>query len=226
MSAPQVDTEAYDSHAAQPSPAQDTTTRDVGELLLVGASVTLAAAAIFALLHRRGFPVSRAAVLAACVLADHGTAHQPRMVGSTSGVRAQRRLEAYFRAAYIINAAKRLTAAVKAGQAPNDALRGERRFWRMHEQARKRRMAAVKVIADKADLYGDLLGWYTIRDGHETPECKAAAGSNFRLSDPPAIGLPGTLHGGTCRCEGGPPHARGVSTDEATMHLFTRGAHA
>ena len=56
--------------------------------------------------------------------------------------------------------------------------------------------------------YGDLLGWYTVRDARTSAECLAADGRNFSASAPPLIGYPGAVHP-HCRCYPGPAHPGG-----------------
>lgn len=229
MTAPAYQTPPAAEHPAEPTPDQSNLAADVAALLLVGAAVSLTAAAIAALLRRRGKRVTVQTVTVALNLAMR-TSARPRMRGSEPVVRAQRSMEAFYRAAYVTNAAQRLQAAVddavaqapaeEARQVSADALRAavarERAYLAAHERARVRRMDAAEDVAAAADLWGPILGWYTHRDDRTTAECVAADGTNFRAAFPPVIGWPGTLHGGTCRCRPGPPHPGGRSTDRAT----------
>lgn len=214
MTAPQVA-----GSGPQPAPGDDPAVQHVADLLLAGGAAVLTAAAIYRLLRRLHRPVSLTAVTLATVLTTRGTNHEPRMVGSSAVARAQRTREAYFRAAYLINAATRITTSMAGGTPGRDALRRERVYWRAHEKARQARMQGAAHVARKAEMFGPLLGWYTTRDDRTTPECRAANGTNFSALRPPVIGWPRTLHGGTCRCDAGPPFANGRTTDEATGHL-------
>lgn len=193
-------------------------TQHVAELLIAGGATVLLAAAIWRLLRHRG-KVSLQAVTLATALAQRGTNHEPRMVGTSAVARAQRAREAYFRAAYLINAAQRIAASLGDGATPRHALQREKPYWRGHERARMARMKAAARIAQLAAMFGPLLGWYAHDDDRTTPECLAADGTNFSALTPPAVGWPGTLHGGTCRCWGGPAHSMARTTDEATAHL-------
>lgn len=244
MTAPQPDPYADSAHAPEPTPDQDNLVAAVAGVLLVGAAVALTAAALAALLRRRGRPIRAPFLAIALAITDRGTKHQPRMRGRSDVARAQQNIEAHYRAAYVLNAAERIQAAVdqavaassstsaSAGtpaaadgdravaaveeEARRAAVRRERAYWAAHERARRARMTAALAVADAANLYGPVLGWYTHQDDRTTPECRAADGSNFRAELPPVVGWPGTLHGGSCRCEAGPPHPGGRSTDEAT----------
>lgn len=238
-------------HPPEPTPNQGDAAdliAAVAGLLLVSASLALTAAAIYALLRRRGRRVSLEVVTIALRLSTARTKHQPRTIGRSDVARAQAQLEAHYRAAYVMNAADRLQAALDeaehrvevslpwdASQAAEDdakaaaarealaaAARKERAYELAHERARRARLEAAAAVADAADQFGVILGWYTHRDDRTTPECLAAHGSNFRADLPPIIGHPGTLHGGTCRCEAGPPFAGGPTTDEATGFFSRR----
>lgn len=138
---------------------------------------------------------------------------------------ATQRLNLLRRAQYTVNAARRLTHATlnpttTAGrhrtpwQRLAHALRQEHRYLRQHRHATRNRARA----AEHADTVGRtrgapdpttrrpgvIVGWYATLDDRTSSECRAAHGSNFRLTEPPAIGLPGTVHP-HCRCTAGPP---------------------
>lgn len=235
---------AAETHPAEPTPDQGDDSdliAAVAAILLVGAAVMLTAAALAALLRRRGRRIDRSVLVIVLTLTDRGTKPQPRMRGRSDVARGQRQVEAHYRAAYLLNAAGRIQAAVDAAVAAaersaatagaelgeaarrraaentiREATRRERPYWQAHERARRRRMDAALEVADAADLYGPSLGWHTHMDDRTTPECRAAGGHNFRVDVPPVIGWPGTLHGGTCRCEPGPPFPGARTVDEAT----------
>lgn len=242
MTSPAAAGDAYQDtgHEPEPTPDQSTLAQDVAAILLVGAAVALTAAAIYALLRRRGIRVSREAVAVATGIASRRTKHRPRMMGRSDVARAQRDSEAFYRAAYIVNASKRIQAEIDkavaesavaasrargdaevaahaaAAAALRDASRRERAYELAHERARRRRMEAAVQVAEAANRWGMTLGWHTHRDDRTTPECYAAHGTNFRADVPPVIGWPGTLHGGTCRCRAGRPFRGAVTTDDAT----------
>lgn len=201
----------------------------LADLLLQGAPATDTAQAIAGLLKLRPD-----AVLLALKLADHdgtgkrATKHQPRPRGEGRLQRAQAKIEAYYRAAYVRNAAKRIGRQLRAGKTPAEALGPERRFWQLHERARRARQLAAHEVARVSEQVGSnaqgvpWLGWYAHPDDRVTPECKAAGGANFRADVMPMIGWPGTLHGGTCRCVPGPPYPTEDTVDRRTAGMIRR----
>lgn len=231
-------------HPAEPTPDQGDDSgliAAIAAILLVGAAIVLTAAALAALLRRRGRRIDRSVLVIVLTLTDRGTKPQPRMRGRSDVARAQRQMEAHYRAAYLLNAAGRIQAAADAAvaaaersaetagaelsdaakrraaeRAIAEASSRERPYWQAHERARRRRMDAALEVADAADLYGPTLGWHTHMDDRTTPECANADGHNFRADMAPVIGWPGTLHGGTCRCRPGPPFPGARTVDEAT----------
>lgn len=199
----------------QPSEPPQQTGQQVAELLLTGAATALLAKAVWKLLAP--FGVTLDAVALALHLAERGTQHQPRMVGTADLTREQRRQEAQFRAWYVINASRRLTASLRNGDTSRAALGRERPFWRAHEAARKARMAAAAKVAEAAARWGPVLGWWAHPDdGKVSPACAAANGKIFSASQRPVIGWPGQAHGGRCRCWAGPPFDTKITVDEAT----------
>lgn len=108
------------------------------------------------------------------------------------------------RAAYLVAAAKRLDAGRRDGT-PTVALRAERRYLAQHLAAERTRAEAARRIDRAAAQWGPTLGWFAKGDSRTTLECARAHGADFSALRPPAIGWPGTLHGGACRCRPGPP---------------------
>lgn len=76
----------------------------------------------------------------------------------------------------------------------------ERQFLAQHLAAERARAEAAERVDAAAQSFGSVLGWRSRRDDLVTPECREADGKSFRAERPPAIGFPGTLHGGACRC--------------------------
>jgi hypothetical protein len=79
---------------------------------------------------------------------------------------------------------------------------------------------AAKQTEAAAERFGDLLGWVATLDDRTTPDCARAHGANFRITSPPRIGWPGSVHR-ACRCRPGRPipGARvlaGISTPSTT----------
>jgi hypothetical protein len=127
-------------------------------------------------------------------------------------------------AAYLFNAAKRITTAAIQGRpagaggragvtdrigAVRNAVASEQRYLRQHLAAeRGRRDAAGKV--DKArKSFGPELGWYATMDIKTTAGCREQNGQNFNFAQPPLVegrpAYPGAVHL-FCRCKVGPPH--------------------
>lgn len=214
-------------HDYQPPPQESDLVRQVAALLTAGAVGALLTGAILRLLAP--FGVGIRAVTLALRLVQRGTQTKPRMIGQAAPVRAQQDEEMYYRAAYLIEAAKRMQATLTANrdlpidEASQAAIERERRFLAMHEAARKLRMAAAVAVAQVSrEVGGVLLGWWASPDDRTTPECRAAGGHNFRVDQRPLIGWPGQPHGGTCRCVAGAPFYDAITVDEATRHLIGR----
>lgn len=187
------------------------------------------AAALIAAMVRLGIP--RPAVRAVLTMGlSIGRTVPPVPVGA--GKLAQRhtaRAEPLYRAAYLLNAAKRLgkayahPPAAKPGEAPpspqealQHALEVERRHLISHTQATRQRSSAAAAVDTAARTYGPLLSWVAQLDDRTTPDCRKAHGKNFRVTSPPRIGWPGSVHP-TCRCRPGPPRdGAPVMTGRAT----------
>ncbi len=141
-------------------------------------------------------PVAVVALMS--VLGDQHTTFTPPGAEATEpALKAMERTEVTRRARYIFAAARRLQAGEPAT--------AEKRLLGAHLAAERRRRAPGQQIDAAAAKYGNLLGWYAKKDRRTTSDCAAAHGSNFLATTPPAIGWPGTLHGGACRCHAGPP---------------------
>jgi hypothetical protein len=135
----------------------------------------------------------------------------PQVRGPASRVMA--RAEGAFRAAFVLNAARRVTAAavrpaegVSRAEALAGAVAAERRFFELHKAAAAKRQTAARAVDFAAKRVGTptgdgrvLLGWSATLDGRTTVECRAADGTNFWADEPPVIGYPGTVHV-HCRC--------------------------
>lgn len=112
------------------------------------------------------------------------------------------------RAAYIVNAAKRL--------ARDRDLEAERRYLGQHLNAERARMQSAANVDRAATQHGPVLGWKATMDAATTRACAGANGRNFLASRPPVlpgtedgeriVGYPGMPHGGACRCIPVPPY--------------------
>ncbi|WP_433145059.1 hypothetical protein ACQPZ8_01385 [Actinomadura nitritigenes] len=132
---------------------------------------------------------------------------QRRSDAMRAGPAGSARLTAYrYRARYLVNAARRFHAAVKArarGESEAGAIRkamcAERRYLSQHLAAQRNRVLAWREVERMAAIHGDRLGWFAVRDGATTRDCSHAHGRDFLVSWPPSIGFPGAVHP-RCRC--------------------------
>lgn len=104
-------------------------------------------------------------------------------------------------AAYIFNAAKRLTA--------TQDVSAEGRYLRQHLLAERGRRDAARQADKVAARHGPLIGWYSVRDDRTSAGCRAMHGHNFNVAAPPMVegrpAYPGSVHP-HCRCRSGAPH--------------------
>ncbi len=112
-----------------------------------------------------------------------------------------------YRARYAIAAMRRLEAAVAAEQdAPHGgaleaALLSEDRHFDSHQDAMRRRVAAVKMVGAAVERWGPVLGWRHDHPGEPRSTHRDADGQNFdtRRGVPTSTGgLPGALPGCAC----------------------------
>lgn len=115
------------------------------------------------------------------------------------------------RAMYILAAARRLSEGA--------SIETERRLFGAHQAAERRRRGAGQRVDAAAAQHGPVLGWWAQRDEKTTPACFAAHGSNFSALHPPAIGWPGTIHAGNCRCKPVAPWPEGDFLDGTPAHV-------
>lgn len=111
------------------------------------------------------------------------------------------------RAAYLINAARRLAPSYtkRDENARARARFIENRYRAAHEEAERKRSSSARQVAETASEFGInargelLLGWEAVIDDRTSADCRWANGRNFDALDPPPIGYPGTVHL-WCRC--------------------------
>lgn len=126
--------------------------------------------------------------------------------------------EAFFRAAYIANAAKRIARSLK-DRSLKDAIEAERRYFDQHKAAQDQRVNAAAQVQTAANMWGRptefgvLVGWYLNPLLNNEAECKAANGHNFYAEHGTVIGWPGAVHA-NCGCYAGPPHPVDTLVDE------------
>lgn len=217
---------AEQTHTVQPPPQNDEIVRQVAEILATGAAITTLAAGISALLP----DIETSVLLASLGLVNSGTAHtpnnRPSAVGlphSGSAMQVARGQELYFRAAYLVRAARRMQEDIAEGKPIRTALAQESLHYRQHEAARKGRLNSVAKASKAAEMYGDLLGWYLNPLLNNEIECIHADGNNFSAAEGTVIGYPGAVHP-NCGCAAGPPiEGAGMVNDAVASILRTPG---
>ncbi len=112
------------------------------------------------------------------------------------------------RAAYAVNAARRVAGKVAAGEPVADALQKERPNFDAHKQAAEQRVKADRDLEAARRKHGPVLGWYLGPNENHCEICPPLAGNNFRADDPPAVGPPGGVHP-HCKCRAGAKHPAG-----------------
>jgi hypothetical protein len=132
--------------------------------------------------------------------------------GPLAAVKAQNQK---FRAAYLINAIKRLA------DAPDlqTGLKREKALFAAHLKASQRRTDAAKKTLNMSDHTGEgTLGWGGILDDRTTPDCRWLIGKNFDASNPPGGLYPGARHV-YCRCYPTPAYPGKPVVTELPAHL-------
>jgi len=202
-----------------PSQADLATIEAIAALLVVaGVTVTALGAQLVKLLATK---VSAAAIrLTLKAMTSVKITPPPR--SPTSATDYNTEAEPLYRAAFILNSARRVERATKAGRSQAEIIAAERRHYLLHLQAAAKRQAAAAATDRAARRYGRKIGWYAVLDRITSPECRAAHGTNFDLDKRPSIGYPGSVHP-HCRCKPGKPWPNGKSTDVATRR-YTRRA--
>jgi hypothetical protein len=202
----------------QPSRGDQRVGETIAAVLAAGLSPAAAATALrkaFAPLRLAGAAVRAAidlgrrlpAISVHRMLRSRLRAAARRRSDARAGLAGSARLNAYrYRARYLVNAARRFHAAVKAraqgeseAGAIRKAMRAERRYLSQHLAAQRNRGAARREVERMAAIHGDRLGWFAVRDGTTTGDCSHAHGRDFLVSRPPSIGYPGAVHP-RCRC--------------------------
>lgn len=152
-----------------------------------------------------------AVVTLLAMLKDEGGLTVPAAESRPSAAAAMKRGMISRRAMYMLAAARRL--------ATGGTVAAERRLYRAHLAAERRRSQAAQAVDVAAAKHGPVLGWWAVRDGKTTPACFAAHGTNFSALHPPAMGWPGTIHAGQCRCKPVAPWAGGDFLDGTPAHV-------
>lgn len=219
------------SPAAPPRPPKQTQD-DLLAILIAGVLLTAVSAAVaYASLsaelvrhHIKADALERAGLEGALQTVMASPPERTEGFGAASSRIA--RLNLMRRAQFAVAASKRITADLKQARSKGTTLRAalaagiarERRYFGQHLDAIQQRIQAAAVVDGKAAEYGDLLGWYTVRDSHTSAECLAANGKNFYASAMPLIGYPGGVHP-HCRCYPGAPHTGAAILPSARVRL-------
>jgi hypothetical protein len=195
--------------AQQQSLQQDAEVSAVLAVLLSGPPLATAVLAISAVLKTPG-------KLVLAVLA--GMRYKPGKKTLTSGtdpVAAAKRANLRYRAAYLINAVKRLV------NAPDlkTALAREKQLYTAHKQASARRVASAQASVRLSNSTGTaILGWGGIQDARTTPDCLWLIGKNYGVASPPEGLHPGARHP-RCRCYPVPPFPGKTVVTALPSHL-------
>ena len=117
---------------------------------------------------------------------------------------AQRRQNAFRRATYVLNSARRISTATLTRDPATiaSAWTRELNYLGSHLQANRKRNEAAIQLAERWNKAGRpaLMGWWATLDSKTTKECRAAHGRNFDPKSIPPIGYPGSVHP-NCRCK-------------------------
>lgn len=198
----------------------DPTVSTAAKILLAYASYEAATAALAVLL--KPFRIGVEAIASVLLLTERGTNHRPRPRGFHPEARGAANNEVYYRAAYVVRAARRIQADLDAGLDLQTAIGHEQRYWRAHESQRRVRQEAVKRDLRNARDFGPILGWYLNPLLNNEAECIAANGHNFDAVAGTIIGRPGTVHAG-CGCTSGPPIEGAGWVDDAVADVVVKG---
>lgn len=178
----------------------------IGTVLLTAVTATAGLAALGGVLKARRLP--RQALLSALVIAME---HPPGQTGFYGpATMTVERLNTQRRAAFVLAAAHRIGADLRAARSRNQnmasvlvqSVRRERRFYAQHLIATWQRSQAGAQVDSEAMARGLLLGWHAQHDAKTSAECRQADGKNFYADHMPLIGYPGAVHP-HCRCRAG-----------------------
>lgn len=187
----------------------------IAGLLIVGAGLAVTAGGIAKL---AGLPTK--AVTGALEACGGHPLPMSRPSSAQTAYAATKAANRMFRAAFVLNAARRISTGLKAGGDLKTLVGKEKHAWGLHRAATARRLLVAKNVDAAAQSYGQrtaqgtLLGWYATVDGRTDATCIAADQTNFYSERIPMIGLPGSVHM-HCRCRPGPPHIGAKMTYQA-----------
>lgn len=162
---------------------------------ILAAGLPIVTAGAYVVVALTGAGITTAAAMAAWkLLAGTLTPDDQRGPAGT----AIARMESSYRAAYLVNASRRIMVSLKTGDLKS-ALSAEVGYFKMHLQATAKRKAVGVQVDQQVAQHGKTLGWKSVMDSRTSAECAEMDGENFSVDDPPDIGWPGTVHL-HCRC--------------------------
>jgi hypothetical protein len=230
LSAPVVTTadNVDPTYTQQAPPQDDHLVADIAAILIAGYALKQTIDAIVNLLTPYGY--LKEAISAAVSLSDSGTNAMPNLRLGKNGVqdasaalRAIRRQEVYYRAAYVLNASRRIQAGLDQGKPLRVIIGRESDYYRQHEAARRGRLNSAAKVQKAASDFGPLLGWYHNPMLNNEIECLTASGHNFYADEGTMIGLPGSVHQ-NCGCTAGPPIPGAGMVNDALALLLKRSS--
>jgi hypothetical protein len=211
-------------HTVQNAPQSDKDVLAIAAVLAAGYGISKLTQALVPMLS--GYNLSSNAIQMALGLSNRGSAALPNAAPALHGLskspaalKGVRNQELYFRAAYVLNAAKRIQADLNDDKTIRVALADESLNYVKHENARKGRLSAAAKVARHAELFGNLLGWYLDPTLNNEIECITADGNNFYADTGTIIGYPGSVHP-NCGCISGPPHDNAGMVDDAVATIL------
>lgn len=160
-------------------------------------------AELIAMIVRLGVP--RRAVIAAWQVTMRAATIRITL-GRVGGVASARtaRQEASYRAAFLVNASRRIWAGLQAGRSLADLVEQEARNLQAHIDAQRARAAAAAAVDKVVDAAGGpsaelMLLWVATLDARTTLDCRQLHGQLFAVDKPPGGRYPGQVHP-RCRC--------------------------
>ena len=189
------------SNAANPTARDAILVTGIATLLAVGAAPRPTALKVATLVG-----VSVAAVAPVVALATSKPwGVNVQSLRSRAATEQNTEAEGRYRAAYILTASRRVQQSLANGVSLDKTMRDEQRFFAQHIEAQANRRRSALMVDQAAAKFGLELGWYAKIDSRTSPECRAANGRNFSVTQVPVIGWPGAVHP-FCRCRPGKPY--------------------
>lgn len=197
--------------SAAPSQSDNRTIAAIAAILATGLPIAMAGSYVVSALTAAGVTVA-AATAAWRLLSATLTVPSGPLGPASTRIAAT---EASYRAAYLLNASRRIMISLKTGDL-SQAVANERQYFKLHLGATAKRQSVGDQVDQMVALHGDQLGWKAVMDSRTSAECAEADGSNFDVTDPPLIGWPGSVHV-HCRCKAVAPYTDAPSLDRSRV---------